>query len=360
MRLCLLSIAVLLGASAPASAADARTAVTDPAKADADFAFVGEYVGTVAALQDGAWRTIPLGLQVVSLGEGRFEAVEFLGGLPGAGWNGRDRAALPGERVGNVVEIDALPVGITLDGYTGRVGSPGKTNVYGTLRRINRASPTLGRRPPREAKILFDGRGSNGFSKATITEDGLLAQGAETQDAYSDFTLHVEYRLPYMPIAKDQGRANSGVYLQRRYEVQILDSFGQEPVFNGAGAVYRTKPADINMSFPPLAWQTYDISFRAARFENGEKTEPARLTVWHNGVKIHNDYAIPGKTGAGRPEGPDPLPILLQDHNNPVCFRNVWIVDHAMYPQVDARPRIDPPLAGRSDDSARELVSLHH
>jgi hypothetical protein len=106
--------------------------------------------------------------------------------------------------------------------------------------------------------------------------------------------------------------------------------------------MYRTKPADVNMAFPPLAWQSYDIRFHPAQFENGVKVANARVTVWHNGVKIHDNYEIPNKTGAGKPEGPDPLPILLQDHNNPVRFRNVWIVDHTQHPDVDATPKIAP------------------
>jgi hypothetical protein len=338
----LLAAAVLAVASTLA-AADAPSAAIEPGNAGPDFPFVGEYVGSITALKTGIWRTTPIGLQVACVGDGRFEATEYLGGLPGAGWNGRAKVVLPGRRDGDVVRIDAVPEGIVLDGIVGRVGRPGSSLAYGEVRRIYRTSPTLGMRPPREAIVLFDGRGTDHFTKATMTADGLLAQGAETRDTFSDFTMHVEYRLPFMPVAKDQGRANSGVYLQRRYEVQILDSFGQDPVFNSAGSVYRTKPADVNASFPPLAWQTYDIRFRPAKFDGEHKVSNARLTVWHNGVTIHDDYEIPNKTGAGRNEGPDPLPILLQDHNNPVRFRNVWIVDHTRHPHVDATPKIGPP-----------------
>ncbi len=336
----LLTVALLF-ATANAFAADPSSAATDPSQAGSDFRFVGEYIGTVTVLEGNVWRTVPIGLQVVALGDGRFEATEYLNGLPGAGWNGRDRAVLPGHLEGNGVHIDAVPADIMLDGVVGRVGTPGVTPAVGVLRRINRASPTLGMRPPRGATVLFRGQ-AHGLKNATISEDGLLTQGAETTEPYSDFTMHVEYRVPYMPVSKDQGRGNSGVYLQRRYEVQILDSFGQEAVFNGAGSVYRTKPADVNMAFPPLAWQTFDIRFHPARFEDGNKVANARLTVWHNGVKIHDNYELLNKTGAGKPEGPEPLPILLQDHKNPVRFRNVWIVDHSKHPDVDATPKIAP------------------
>lgn len=336
----LLTVALIL-ATTNAFAADAPSPATDPSQADPDFRFVGEYVGTVTVLEGNVWRTVPIGLQVVALGDGRFAATEYLNGLPGAGWNRRDRAVLPGHREGDVVRIDAVPADIVLDGVVGLVGTPGVTPAVGIVRRINRASPTLGMRPPREATVLFRGQ-ANGLKNATISDDGLLTQGAETAEPYSDFTMHVEYRVPYMPVSKDQGRGNSGVYLQRRYEVQILDSFGQEPAFNSAGSIYRTRPADVNMAFPPLAWQTYDIRFHPARFENGVKVANARVTVWHNGVKIHDNYEIPNKTGAGKPEGHEPLPILLQDHKNPVRFRNVWIVDHTKHPDVDATPNIAP------------------
>lgn len=335
-----LLFALLLVCSGIASAADAKQAATDPTQAGPDYRFVGEYIGNIVSSDGGVWHSTPIGLQVVALGDGKFEATEYLNGLPGYGWNGVDKVKLPGYRDGEMVRIDAVPVGIELDGVVARVGETGKTSTHGVLRRINRASPTLGRRPPREATVLFDGRSPQHLLNAKIAENGLLMQGAETSERYSDFTLHVEYRLPFMPAAKDQARGNSGVYLQRRYEVQILDSFGQDAVFNGAGAVYRTKPSDLNMSFPPLVWQTYDIRFQAARFENGEKVQNARVTVWHNGVKVQDDYELPNKTGAGKPEGPEPMPILFQDHGDPVRFRNVWIVDNAKYPQLDATPKI--------------------
>src|SRR5690606_36937770 len=122
--------------------------------------------------------------------------------------------------------------------------------------------------------------------------------------------------------------------------VQILDSFGLPPAFNGAASVYRTRPADVNMSFPPRVWQTFDIRFQPATFSDGVKTSNAQLTVLHNGVKVHDAYELPNKTGAGREEGPNPLPILFQDHGNPVRFRNLWLVDHTRYPNVDAMPKI--------------------
>ena len=137
-----------------------------------------------------------------------------------------------------------------------------------------------------------------------------------------------------MPSAAGQGRGNSGVYVQRRYEVQVLDSFGLDGVENECGALYRQKAPDVNMCLPPLSWQTYDIWFTAARFDaEGNKIANARITLLHNGVPVQNDYEITGKTGAGKPEGPEPFPILLQNHGNPVQYRNIWLV------VVEPRPR---------------------
>src|SRR4029079_19782543 len=121
---------------------------------------------------------------------------------------------------------------------------------------------------------------------------------------------------------------NSGVYIQRRYEVQILDSFGLEGAFNEAGSLYRQTPPAQNMAPPPLTWQTYDIWFSPPTFADDGKTKTtnAHITVLHNGVPVHWHREITAKTGGGRAEGPEALPIQLHDHGNPVDSRNVWIV----------------------------------
>jgi len=148
-----------------------------------------------------------------------------------------------------------------------------------------------------------------------------------TKRDFTDFKMHLEFKIPQMPPnVKGQGRGNSGVYIQRRYEVQILDSFGLEPKYNDCASLYRFKPPDKNACRMPGQWQSYDIIFHAAKFDGDRKTEKARISVWHNGVLVQDDVALDNKTGAGRPEGPNPGPILLQDHGNEVCFRNIWIV----------------------------------
>lgn len=162
-----------------------------------------------------------------------------------------------------------------------------------------------------------------------MTDDGLLMQGATSKAKFQSYTLHLEFQLPYMPAARGQGRGNSGCYAQGRYEVQILDSFGLDGLNNECGGIYSVKAPGVNMCFPPLAWQTYDIDFTAAKYDSdGKKTADAKLTVKHNGVEIHKDVSIP-KTTTAAPvaEGPEPGPLYLQDHGNPVRFRNIWVVE---------------------------------
>ena len=146
---------------------------------------------------------------------------------------------------------------------------------------------------------------------------------------FSDCDMHVEFMLPYKPAARGQGRGNSGFYQIDLYEVQILDSFGLEGKNNECGGIYSQKASDVNACLPPLQWQTYDVEFTNAKTDDsGKKIAPARMTVKLNGIVIHDDYELTGKTGGSRSEAEGtPGPIKLQGHGNPLQFRNVWIVE---------------------------------
>ncbi|NOY81984.1 MAG: DUF1080 domain-containing protein [Kiritimatiellaeota bacterium] len=149
-----------------------------------------------------------------------------------------------------------------------------------------------------------------------------------TKKKFSDFRLHLEFRTPFLPEARGQARGNSGVYLQARYEIQVLDSYGLKGLDNECGGIYKVARPRVNMCAPPLQWQTYDIEFHAPRFgPDGKKTADAWVTARHNGVVIHEKQPIPHPTGGGMSrESSEPGPILLQDHHNRVRYRNIWVL----------------------------------
>jgi hypothetical protein len=196
------------------------------------------------------------------------------------------------------------------------------------MRKTTRQSPTLGAKPPPGAVVLFDGVNTDAWEGGHMDNRNLLAAGTKSKQSFKDCTLHLEFLLPFKPLGRGQGRGNSGVYLQDRYEIQVLDSFGLNGENNECGGLYSKARPLVNMCFPPLTWQTYDADFVAAKFDaSGKKIKNAVLTMKHNGVVIHDKLEVPDRTGGGKPEGPDGGPIQLQGHGNPVFYRNIWVLE---------------------------------
>ena len=320
--LALLLLAPLLQAQQPTASKPKPPAYLSAEEAGDDFIIQGEYSG----MHEGQ----KFGVQVWAKGKGEFEAIVFGGGLPGAGWleDRKLRVSVPGRREPGKKLVTFRKEGetMTTDGVT--MQTEGNA-VKMTLKKQTRTSPTLGAKPPEGAVVLFDGQGVNRFPNSKIDEKlHALKEGITSEDTFHDCSLHIEFMLPFMPEARGQGRGNSGLYLQGRYEVQMLDSFALDGKDNECGGLYKIAAPRINMCLPPLTWQTYDVDFTAAKYdETGQKLVNAKITVKHNGVLIHENQELPGPTAAARfKEDATPGPLYLQNHGNPVRYRNIWVV----------------------------------
>ena len=304
------AIFVLLIASiAHGQRTDART-WTSPGTAAKEFPgfdLMGEYV------KDGE------GVQVTPA-EGKFYVSFFPGGLPGGGWDGSE------------IKHQWFDQNGTSDVLTG-------------YQKVERSSKLKFPKPPAEAIVLFDGEKHDHWAFGKVKNSFLIAGAKTRRDDFKDLKLHFETRIvfkPELPLAHPD-RGNSGVFLAGAYEVQICDTFGvdfapdrwkkdrvRKKPNTWCGGIYGLKKADVNVCLPPLAWQSFDINFTAARFDADRKISDARMTVFQNGALIHDDVALERGTGGGR-EGPRPEvalgPISFQNHHSPNEFRNIWVVE---------------------------------
>lgn len=306
-----------------ASGADHGEAITDVKAAGPDYALQGEYKGSLK-MEEGQKA---FGTQVIALGDDKYQVVGYPGGLPGDGWARGDelhRVDATAEDGKIRFQVDGADI-VVGDGQI-TVSVEGKS--LGTLKKVERKSPTLGAKPPAGATVLFDGSSADQFEGGKLVEGKWLgATNCASKLKLGDHTMHIEFRTPYMPHARGQGRGNSGVYLQSRYELQVLDSFGLEGKDNECGGIYSISPPIVNMCLPPLTWQTYDIDFTAAKYDDaGNKLANARVTVKHNGVAIHDDRELSHGTPGRNKEAPGADALFLQNHGNPVVFRNIWVV----------------------------------
>ncbi len=323
---------LVLAASFPGMSADEkkkdppkkkeRIAIAEPkdlAK-DADFAIQGEYAGNPE---------YKIGVQVVAKGLGEFDLKIFNGGLPGDGWDGKETTKATAKR------NDDGSATIAGKDLTGTIGSKTLSLRNGSkesaLTKIERKSSSIGKQPPEGAVVLFakegDEKNWNGGKIVELSDGKFLGMGVVSKEKFQGFTAHVEFRLPWMPNSTGQGRGNSGVYLQNRYECQVLDSFGLNGENNECGGIYTQHKPSVNMCYPPMTWQTYDIEFTPAQFgEDGKKTKNGRATIFHNGVKIHDNIEFPKECPGGQPEKAEAGPFQFQNHGDPVVYRNVWVV----------------------------------
>ena len=309
------TVAIALVFTLPAFSAEKDESFTEPDAAGPDFAVQGEYEGHEC------------GAQVIALGGGKFHVVGWENGLPGAVEDAKKVVEIDGERAGERVTFRGNGWdGAIEDGKLTGTSDEGKKLE---LKRVERTSPTLGAKPPAGATVLFDGTNADAWEGGKMDARKLLFCGTKSKQSFGDCTLHVEFRTPFMPAARGQGRGNSGVYLQDRYECQVLDSFGLSGENNETGGIYSISKPTLNLCFPPLAWQTYDIEFTAARFDaDGKKTGAPVISVKLNGVLVQDRVEVPHTTtAAGRKEGPETGPIQLQNHGNPVFYRNIWVVE---------------------------------
>ena len=207
--------------------------------------------------------------------------------------------------------------------------------------------------PPAGGVVLLNGKDVSNWTTREgkpagwKVEDGVLhvvpgTGDIMTTERFTDFFLHIEFRCPDMPEATGQHKGNSGVFLQGRYEIQVLDSYGLDiPGLGDCGGIYNQFSPLVNACKPPMAWQTYDVAFRAARVDDeGTVTENVRVTVLQNGLVIQNNSMLPGVTGAAIDENVgEPGPLLLQDHGNLVCYRNIWLVPPPLKGSETYEPR---------------------
>lgn len=248
------------------------------------------------------------------------------------------KAVVDVESDGDTIAFESNSIQATIRGgqFT---GSSNKGKARFTMKKVERLSPTLGKKPPADAVVLFDGTNFDAWlpPKGWEVVDGAMMVTPKggyitSKQAFEDLEMHIEFRLPLMPKARGQQRGNSGVFIQDLYEVQVLDSYGLPGYYDECGALYKTAPPRINACAPPLQWQTFDIVYRATRHDSaGKLTAHPRITVHHNGLLIHDDQEIlqiPAWTEVERlgapPKGPGR--IRMQGHGNYVQYRNIWVI----------------------------------
>lgn len=298
--------------------------------------YIGEYRGTY---HPDSMHTMDATAKVIAEGDDVHYRMVIQAAPKETGWDGV-ALELYGHRRGNEVIIGDRAGGYYWQGQIreGRLVVRSQYGQHLSLERTLRKSPTEGRVPPPEAVILlpFEKGVTPNMDAWTNPEWKALESGAmqvnkggnNTHEQFGDIEqFHLEFKLPLEPNQRGQGRGNSGVYFAGQFEVQILDSFGLVHTSGDCGGLYNRARARVNACLPPETWQTYDITFKAPRLHSdGSIRDQARITVYHNGILIHDNVEIPysGDRWQGKKEATGP--IHLQDHSHPVQYRNIWLL----------------------------------
>jgi hypothetical protein len=312
--------------------------------------FMGDYQGKMSIR--GSETTICA--QVISFGEGKYK-INF---IPEFDSNNPRLAVLEGKRILDEIIFAGIPLEGEMQPYSwnGRISHTGfMGKITGTqngtfsLNKVTRLSSTLGLNPPESAIILSNGKNMDGWASRKYggflglfkkdysqwqVKNGVMevepgSGSSYTKQKFNNFKLHIEFRIPFMPLSLGQNRGNSGVYLSEKYEVQVLDSYGLEGKDNECGGIYKVAAPRINMCSPPGQWQTYDITFYGPTFdERGNKIKNAVVSVIQNNITIHENLEIPNPTGGARFSNEKKIGgLLLQDHGDRVQYRNIWLVE---------------------------------
>ena len=350
-----------------------KSPIRPTAAKDPDFKIQGEYVGEGSVAGDA---DVKVGAQVIALGNGQFTVVVTKGGLPGDGWKRGDRDSRSGRQTPTARPRSALRRRI-VSGQDRR-----RSDDDCRQRRQDEVGIEADRAPQSDRRRQA-GRGRGGPLRrhdgrttfpGTLLPDGNLLSEETSKQGFGDYTLHVEFRLSYMPEARGQARSNSGVYLHDCYEIQVLDSFGLEGEDDECGGLYGLRQPDVNMCFPPLTWQTYDVEFTAPKYqgreEGGQRAgRRCGTTAWWFNRTFELPHATPGRQG----EGPAPRPLYLQGHGNKVEYRNIWVKEksdtQAGWTETARGPLSRPRSSGTGGDLVGdglaflqfvELVVDHH
>jgi Domain of Unknown Function (DUF1080) len=294
--------------------------------------YFGDYEGTYAPteLKEEAGGPAPMAAEAKVIPEGHHSYRIILAAKPREAQTLPWQIELVGRHEGERIVVEGQAGDHDWEGEITKQGLRINKRGYGghfDMKRIIRKSPTEGLPPPADAIVLL------AYPGWVCTDEGILHKHSgegprgdlSTKREFRNVHLHLEFRLPYEPDLREQSRGNSGVIFADRYEVQVLDSYG---IFPGAGdcaSIYDVAPPKVNAAFPPLSWQTYDITFYAAKLDGRKLVRPPKFTVLWNGVKVQDNQATPTPTGdPGRPNA-EMGPLRLQDHGNLVYYRNIWI-----------------------------------